>query len=57
MNELAELIERTGLAKKKIAEIAGVTPVTISRWVNGENPVPPLVLEKLRQIDKVINCR
>ena len=55
MNELADLIERTGLAKKKIAEIAGVTPVTVTRWVNGESPVPPLVLEKLRQIDKLIN--
>jgi transcriptional regulator with XRE-family HTH domain len=55
MNELADLIERTGIAKKKIAEIAGVTPVTITRWVNGDTPAPPLVLEKLRQIDKVIN--
>jgi predicted transcriptional regulator len=55
MNELAELIERTGIAKKKIAEIAGVTPVTVTRWVSGDTPAPPLVLEKLRRIDKVIN--
>lgn len=52
---LPYFIARTGLAKKKIAEIAGVTPVTVTRWVNGDTPAPPLVLEKLRQIDKVIN--
>jgi hypothetical protein len=61
VNKFSELLEfnfllrQTGITKKKIAEFAGVTPITITRWVNGESPVPPLVLEKLRRIDKVIN--
>lgn len=55
MNELAELIARTGLTKKKIAEITGVVPSTVTRWLAGTHQVPPLVLEKLRQIDKAIN--
>ena len=54
-NELKNLIKSTGLTKGKLAQMAGVVPSTVSRWVSGESPIPPLVLEKLRQIDKVIN--
>ena len=53
--ELKELISRTGLNKKKIAEMAGVVPSTVFRWCNGTTPVPTLVLEKLRRIDAAIN--
>ena len=55
MEELKELIASTGLSKKKIAEIAGVVPSTVARWLTGTHQVPPLGLEKLRQIDKAIN--
>jgi hypothetical protein len=32
-----------------------VTPPTISRWVNGGSTIPPLVIEKLRRIDNIVN--
>ena len=55
MEEFNKLIARTGISKKKLAEIAGVTPVTVTRWGNGDTPAPPLVLERLREIDRVVN--
>ena len=55
IQELNRLIARTGIAKKKIAEIAGVVPATVTRWISGETPVPPLVLERLQEIDRVVN--
>lgn len=54
-NELKNLIKSTGLTKAKIAKMAGVVPSTVYRWESGESPIPPLVLEKLRRIDAVIN--
>jgi transcriptional regulator with XRE-family HTH domain len=38
-----------------VAEIAGVVPSTVSRWMSGESAVPRLVLEKLRQVDAILN--
>jgi transcriptional regulator with XRE-family HTH domain len=53
--ELASLLKKTGITKKKVAEIAGVVPSTVSRWMSGESAVPRLVLEKLRQVDAILN--
>lgn len=57
MNELNKLIASCGITKKKIAELAGVAQTTVMRWCNGTSPVPPLVIEKLRRIDAVVNDR
>ena len=53
-DEVNELLKSTGISKQKAAEMAGVVPSTVTRWVNGVTPVPPLVIEKLRRIDKII---
>lgn len=53
-DELNELLKSTGISKQKAAEMAGVVPSTVTRRVNGVTPVPPLVIEKLRRIDKII---
>ena len=49
------LVESTGLKKEKVAELAGVTPTTVSKWLAGKTPVPPLLSKKLAEIDKVVN--
>lgn len=53
--ELNHLIKSSGIAKKKIAEFAGVVPSTVARWCTGAAPIPPLVLEKLRRINRAVN--
>ena len=55
MEEFRALVASTGLKKEKIARIAGVTPTTVSKWLSGKTPVPPLLCKKLREIDKVVN--
>lgn len=55
MDELNKLIASSGITKKKLAELAGVAQITVMRWCNGTSPVPPLVIEKLRRIDAVVN--
>lgn len=55
MEEFNKLIASAGISKKKLAEIAGVVPSTVARWGNGDTPPPPLVLERLREIDRVVN--
>lgn len=54
-NELKDLIKSSGITKKKVAELAGVGQDTITRWCNGTNQPPKLLLEKLRKINQVIN--
>lgn len=53
--ELTRLIEESGITIAKLAQIAGVAQSTIYRWKNGQSPVPPLVLDKLRQISAAVN--
>lgn len=53
--ELTRLIEESGITIAKLAQIAGVAPSTVHRWKNGQSPVPPLVLDKLRQISAAVN--
>lgn len=51
--ELASLLKKTGISQKRLAEIAGVEPITVMRWSQGKTVTPPLVLQKLRQIAEV----
>jgi DNA-binding XRE family transcriptional regulator len=53
--EFNQLIENSGITIAKLAQIAGVAQSTIYRWKNGQNPIPPLVLDKLRQISAAVN--
>lgn len=48
--EFRSLVEATGLKKKAIAEILGVTPMTVSNWVTGRTKPGRLVMEKLREL-------
>lgn len=41
VSALAGAIERSGLRKDRIAELAGVKPWTLSRWLSGEVTPPP----------------
>ena len=52
--EFKALLKSTGISKQKVAEMAGVTPPTVSRWVNGGSAIPPLVIEKLKRIDNIV---
>ena len=53
--EFNRLINSLGIKKEKIASLAGVTPSTMSQIIAGRRPVPPLLLEKLRQVDKAMH--
>lgn len=53
--EFNRLIDSLGIKKEKIASLAGVTPSTMSQIIAGRRPVPPLLLEKLRQVDKAMH--
>lgn len=55
VNEFQSLVEATGLKKKAIAEILGVTPMTISNWSVGRTKPGRLVIEKLRELAGRIN--
>lgn len=55
MTEFEQLVELTGLKKSKIAEIAGVTLRTVSRWIKGESEPPKMLVEKLRLLNYHIN--
>jgi len=43
--EFNNLVASTGITKVKIAEIAGVSPVTISAMVAGRSPISPLLID------------
>ena len=53
--EFNRLIDSLGIKKEKIASLAGVTPSTMSQIIAGRRPVPPLLLEKLRQVDEAMH--
>lgn len=53
--DFKRLINSLGIKKEKIASLAGVTPSTMSQIIAGRRPVPPLLLEKLRQVDKAMH--
>ena len=53
--EFAELVERTGLKYEKIGELCGKNKQTICLYVTGKRNIPKLVIEKVLELDKLIN--
>ena len=53
--EFSKLIEKTGLKYEKIGEICGKSKQTICLYVTGKRNVPKLVIEKVQELDKIIN--
>ena len=49
------LIERTGLKYEKIGELCGKTKQTICLYVTGKRNIPKLVIEKVQELDRLIN--
>jgi len=47
--ELARLIRRTGMRKAALAEACGKTPCTISNYLAGRSPIPPLVWDRIEE--------
>lgn len=53
--EFSDLVISTGLRRSKIAEIMGVNPATVYRWMKGDVPVPKLAMNKIRELSRKIN--
>lgn len=53
--EFSDLVISTGLYRWKIADIMGVNPATVYRWMKGDVPVPKLAMEKILELSRKIN--
>lgn len=53
--EFAATIARTGLKHEKIAELCGKSKQTICLYATGRRNIPKLVIEKLQELDRMIN--
>ena len=47
---LAEKLKKLGLTQRKLAEQAGVSPATVSRWLSGEFEPDLANLRKINQV-------
>lgn len=47
-----ELVKKTGMKKKSLAEICGKSAVQFSKYLSGESAVPVLVWEKVAQFKR-----
>lgn len=55
--EFAEMVERTGLKHSKIAELCGKSAQTICLYTSGKRNIPKLVIDKVQELDRLINGR
>lgn len=53
--EFSTLITRTGLKYEKIAELCGKGKQTICLYATGKRRIPKLVIEKVQELDRMIN--
>lgn len=53
--DFSDLITRTGLKYEKIAELCGKSKQTICLYATGKRNIPKLVIEKLQELDRMIN--
>ena len=53
--EFSHLIARTGLKHEKIAELCGKKTQTICLYTTGRRNIPNPVIEKVQQLDTLIN--
>ena len=54
--ELADIRARLDLTQAQLADLLGVTPPTISRWLSGQRRVPELALRFARTLCKKKSC-
>lgn len=47
--ELRRLIKRTGMLKAALAEACSKTPCTLSNYLAGRSPIPPLVWDRIAE--------
>lgn len=50
MTKLGEILKQRGIKQKRIAEILGVSEISVSRWVNGKNIPQPKYILKLAKL-------
>ena len=50
-----KVLDLIGLKPGKLAEILGKTPQTIRMYRSGQRTIPKLVIEKVQELDRVIN--
>ena len=48
--EVAGLVARTGLPKKEVSQLLGISPATLNRYKNGVGTMPEEVLNTLRRL-------
>ena len=48
--QLAKEIRLLGLKRNEAAKLLGVTETTLSHWINGKHPIPPVSVAKLREL-------
>ena len=48
--QLAKEIRLLGLKRDEAAKMLGVTETTLSHWINGKHPIPPLSVMKLKEL-------
>jgi transcriptional regulator with XRE-family HTH domain len=53
---LRDLMQREGLTSRDVAELVGVHPVTVRKWMCGESRVPQAVLMVLGGLEKSQNA-
>lgn len=53
--EFSELVDRIGLKPGKLAELLGKTSQTIRLYRCGKRNIPKLVIEKVIELDRLIN--
>jgi transcriptional regulator with XRE-family HTH domain len=52
MNEVTRQIEHTGLTRKELAQLLGVTRTSLWRWESGKQPAPKWLVLALEGIEK-----
>ena len=55
--EFSGLLDHTGLKYEKIGELCGKSPQTICLYAKGRRNIPPLVIEKVKELDRLINSQ
>jgi len=54
--QLAKEIRLLGLKRSEAAVLLDVTETTLSHWINGKHPIPPVSVMRLKEIGIPINA-
>lgn len=50
--DLSDILEKLGMTQKDLAELLGISRPSLSRYVRGERPAPPDVVDRARALLK-----